>query len=252
MENKVYTSCEFCEFRKGLTCELDLLKNVEIEEHDKKEEYNVIKKFCLYRRPNGWKKHMQERIDKGESYLDIARSELKVTFSLLVYLPTNATEKGIKATIQRINSLIEKPKTVIFMNNSNIKPAFFFDAGCKFDWSCEQIFFDKSESKSILRAKAIHITYKKVKTIYFAVMDYDEVINPNFINIFNELIIDKEENIICVKQSNKNSGKPFIYQTRMFKNIQGNANNYAIDKIEFLARKHKCKKMIKKYQEIFD
>jgi len=246
MSNKIKTSCQYCEFRKGLDCEFSLHDNIEKEvcEHDG-DKFVVINNFCMFRRPSGWKEAKKELLCGNKTYLDIALDELKIDLTLLVFIHKNAKESEIKETINEINSMSPMPSSVIFMNHSKIEPLFFFDGGCKFNWSCEQILFDKKTRKNLLRQEAENICSKKVNTVYFCVVDSDKVnlISKDIVNQLKQRIILNDEKFLCL--SNK-PGLPIIYQSKTFKFIRGHLNEHAIRKLKVLTRVQKCKNLVKK------
>jgi hypothetical protein len=147
----VSTSCRFCEFKVAdengnqTGCEIDLLhifrnKGIETAEREHDDEHGKHtafepKTFCMFRRPDGWKKAMADQLTAEKTYKDIARSEMALTTTLVVYIPKDSTLEQIQKFTNHINLMKVKPVKILFMNFSDIQPATFRKLSSKIVWT---------------------------------------------------------------------------------------------------------------------
>lgn len=261
--SEVSTSCRFCEFKVAdengnqTGCELDLLhlfqsKGIETaeREHDDENGKNTAfepKTFCMFLRPSGWKKAMADQLKDGVTYKNIARNEMAIKATLMVYVPKDSTMEQIQKFTNHVNLMKIKPETILFMNFSDVMPATFRKLSSKVAWRHE-FMTDNKKSKEAARDFGFDLGSKKVKTPYLVQMDLDQEIRLDYLAVIEREFFDNAERFICVTNE---IGKPAFYYKSVYRYLRGNEQASIDEKIELLTEEQECPKMIRTYQQVF-
>lgn len=259
---EVSTSCRFCEFKvlgedgNQTGCELNLLhlyaeKGIETVERENDDEFGKgttfePKTFCMFRRPDGWKKAMEKEL-LTKTYKEVARSEISLPATLVVFVPVGTELAAIQRFTNGINLMAVVPKTILFMNFSNVTPAMFRKITSKIEWRME-FMMDRKGTRETLRDRGFDLASKKVKTPYLVQMDMDQEIRQDYLAIIEREIIDNVERFICVTNE---VGKPAFYLKSVYRYLRGNEQASIDEKIELLTEAQECQKMIRTYQQVF-
>ena len=263
MKSEVSTSCRFCEFKvtgedgNQTGCELNLLhkfqeKGIEVVERENDDEAGKDSSFepqtfCLFRRPSGWKKAMEEKLEQGKTYHDIAWDELSPKVTLVVFVPPDTTMEEIQTFTNRIHLMTIKPESLLFMNFSSISPREFRKLSSSISWRME-FMMDASHSKDKLRDIGNNLASKKVKTEHFVQMDIDQDIELDYISTLKNKIVDDLERFICIRNE---VGKPSFYFKSVYRHLRGNEQAPIDEKIELFAEEQECQNLIKTHKEVF-
>lgn len=262
--NNISTSCRFCEFAtrdednvNQIGCEFDLLhlfkeKGIEVverEDHDESGKYSHFEPntFCMFRRPYGWKKAMADQLKEGVTYRDIARKEMSIQVTLMVYIPKDTTMEQVQKFTNMIHRMTVKPVRLLFMNFSDIMPATFRKLSSTIPWTHE-FMTDNKKTKEAARDYGFDLGSKKVKTAHLVQMDIDEEIRPDYLEVIERDFFDNAERYICVTNQ---IGKPAFYYQKVYRYLRGNEQANIDEKIELLTEEQECPTMIRTYQQVF-
>jgi hypothetical protein len=265
-QGKIATICRFCEFNQKdeygnqIGCELNLIeryekKNINVENYEFEDEHGKgtckkIETFCLFRRPPGWKKAKEPLLKDQETYESIARSELVIDVTFLVYIPEGRTMDDVFNFMEYMHSMDTKPNKIIFMNCAKISPLKFIDLNNKtdLDWSME-FMLKLNDSVDEIRKRANDLGSKKVQTTFFLTLDLDHRIDQRYLTIIRQKILDDLDSISLILDD---QDKPNFYQTVIYKHVRGNEQADVNEKIRWITEDQKCQHIIKTPTEIFN
>ena len=267
------TSCRFCEFRvndengKQVGCEVGLLERyihkyeaTEIQVEDQTvdddrghDEFKLLPSLCLFRRPPGWKEAKTTLVAGGKTFAEIAREELTLKVTAVIFLDVEQTMQDLLDTIASLNQMSQAPSRVVIVNWSrSVKPHQFIaiQNQIKLPWVMETVLEHPEhlppeyyDSKDLRDRRAYDIGIKKVETPFFIALKAGTPIPTDFIKEFETDIIDKLEGVIM--HESEDQATPNFYQTTVYRIVGGNKERPVGDKIRDIAKEQECTHLIK-------
>ncbi len=263
MKSEISTTCRFCEFKvvddsgNQTGCELGLLhkfqdKGIDVVERQNDDDIGKETSFepqtlCLFRRPSGWKNAMKDKVEQGRTHYEIAWDELSPKVTLVVFVPPDTTIEAVQAFTNKIGVMTITPKSILFMNFSSISPLGFRKLTSSVPWRME-FMMDASHKKDKLRDTGNNLAAKKVETEHFVLMDIDQEIDPDYISILKNKIVDDLERFICITNE---IGKPAFYFKSLYRHLRGNEQAHIDEKIQLFTEEQECQYLIKTHKEVF-
>lgn len=263
-QNYIGTSCRFCEFNvkdennNQIGCEVNILNRykekgvgtsiVEFDDEHGKASASQLDTFCLFRRPPGWKKAKQ---NEDKSFLDIARNELILETTVIVFIPPGKTFDDVVKFVEKINNMSVKPKRLLFMNCAKISPILFktLDQLTTIQWGMEFIVLKLDDPINELRNRSNDLGVKKSKTGYILTVDIDNKLPSNYIEKLTSIVVDDLGSFIAVLDDEV--GKPNFYQAVVYRYLRGNDQAGINEKIRWKAEDQECQHLVKMNKDVF-
>lgn len=270
------TSCRFCEFRvndetgKQVSCELKLVErytekykdaeaNVEdqtVDDERGHDEFKLLPALCLFRRPPGWKDAKAPLLVDGKTFADIAREELTLKITALLFLDTEQGMEELLKSIDELKQMTLPPTKIIIVNwSKKVRPHQFIALHnqIKIPWAMETVLEspdqlppDYYEGDNLRERRAYDIGIKKVETPFFIAM---RVGTPVPKDMTQKLEVDIIDNLQGVIMDESNDGSyPNFYQTTVYRIVGGNKERPVGDKIRDIAKDQECSHLIKSHE----
>lgn len=250
-------------------------------EYDKKKDRNskiVKNRVCNMLRNDSWAKFKKNNGAKDEELVKIARKEIEIPCTYIVYCPESqeiSKEKNEKEKRKKIKEKVRQtaetiksidagriaPQQVIVINNANIKPYEFItylrreaeelSITCK--WSMEYVSKDSMKGLSDEQSyfACLYLSIKKIKSIYFSVFFSGDVVPENYLYDIDKLINDDMKRVLIITPEDKNSGGSFmqrlVYKQYMGQNIK---NEDFLEAIKKEIEGQECQHMIYNLKDI--
>ncbi len=268
------TSCRFCEFRvnddtgKQNGCEVGLIEffgqkyeatENKVEDHivdDERghDEFKIVPTICFYRRMPGWKESKKEYQVNNATFKDIARMELTLKVTAVVYLDEEQSMQELFDTLDELSHLSIPPVKIVIVNwSSKVKPHNFIlqiRDKIQIPWAMETVLESRqslppgyNEGDNLLCRRAFDLGLKKVDTPFFIALKAGTKVPVDFIKGFEQSIIDDLEGVIM--QESIDSNGPHFYQTTVYRIVGGNKERPVGDKIRDISKEQECQHLIK-------
>jgi hypothetical protein len=263
------TSCRFCEFRtndeKGHQngCELDLIPlyeakykgtENEVEHHvidDERghDEFKVLPTLCLFRRPPGWKEAKKGLLVDGKTFGQVARDELTLKVTAVVFLDKDQTMQDLLKTIDDLSNMSKPPSKLVIVNwSDHVRPHQFLSLHNRvtLPWMMETVLEQRDSIPEYAyegggQRRAFDLGSKKVDTPFFMTIRVGDTVPPDFIKELEEDIIDKMQGVIMHESDNT----PSFYQASVYRLVGANKQRPVGDKIRKIAEEQECTNLIK-------
>ena len=279
----IFTSCKDCVFFSSPdTCSCDRLQKFkdssadvfDVSQENTDKTYKVLSgRVCNMFRTDDWSKAMKIQDNSKDNAVEIARKEIRVPCVFIVICPDNkevremSDEKQVRSkskekisriikTMKSMDSAKIKPKEIILLNESWIKPYDFInylriqceenDIKCK--WRLEHFSKENFEQEENEKAQDSFIknVFKTIKTGYCSVFDEGDIVPQNYLINIDKFLNDDLNAFLILKPKEGRSGT--FVSSVLFKHFLGNKSNYTLDEffqqIEKAVEEQKCKHLI--------
>jgi hypothetical protein len=206
--------------------------------HCNSEVCEIDNHLCTFFRDSGWKFANEPDKDKK------VREECVLSCDLLVYI--NDSNLGSLAKTQaNISDMILKPRNIIYINHSNLKPSEIKQL-CQnnapaANWSIETII-----NQETTKLEAVDCGSLRVKSPYFCVFEAGDLIPKNYLSDIDAAYFDKLEKFLAmIPTGDAISG--FFCQTRLYNNLGKNTEKPIVDKLRNVCKSQSCEYMLREY-----
>ena len=258
------TGCKVQRFDKLENNGAELLK---VEDETQESDFVVIQdRICNMLRGPEWKSHWEQiapNID-SDGLSAIARKEIQLRCTVLIYLGPGQNIKDAYMTAQEIQKQSIPATNTVIVNNAGIMPSDFLEGwralpSLGIPWSMEyvvefqhqeflDIFADapedeKEELRERMLLRCIDIGVKRADTIYYAFFNAGDSIPVNYLLDIDEAINDELIRVLALNPENKSYSGLFM-QCRLHSQIGGNKERPCIDKVITQTENQECPSLV--------
>jgi len=228
-------------------CQLNLIerfkdKGAEIQEYvDSKSgnEFNsIVGRICMYNRPVKW----ATQFTPDDNLTHIARKEIRVKTTLIIYVDKNNTIDQLIITLKSINDCTLKPQYVITVfDYTTYKPSTIFPImtkHCPVGWRVE---FTTERNAAV---GSIDLCSRKTKSSFLIFFLAGTAIPQTLIEDLDISINDRLNQILLLEPKDDTLNGLIVHNT-LVKQIGGKHDGNLIQKIKEIVETQKCQHLIK-------
>ena len=262
------TGCQAQRFDKLAKNGAKILK---VEDETEERDFVVIQdRVCNMLRGEEWEINARKKGERTNwSMYALARKEILVNCTILIYLGPNQSVKDAYMTAQEIQKQEVPATNTVIVNNAGIAPADFLREWkglqitsseiLEIPWHMEYIvefqyqdFLDiladapedkKEELRERMRMRCIDLGVQKSKTIYYAFFNAGDSIPSNYLSDIDKALNDDLVRFLALDPKNK-SHSGLLMQIAVHKRIGGNKERPCIDKVITQTENQECPNLV--------
>ena len=238
-----------------------------VDEEEERDFVVIQDRICNMLRGEEWKIGVK---DKDKDIYELARKEILLNCTVLIYLGPGQSVEDAYMTAQAIQKQEVPATSTLIVNNSGIAPADFLrewrtrqitfssemiDIPWKMEYIVEfqyQEFLDtladatedeKEKLNKQMRLRCIDLGVQKTKTIYYAFFNAGDSIPSNYLSDIDEAMNDDLIRFLALDPKNR-SYSGLLMQTALHKQIGGNKERPCIDKVITQTENQECPNLV--------